>query len=744
MCTPFRSPSLLFTSFRFAFLIPLSLSLTVLTENRVATSMAANKFATMVHTNTNNITLILVYAVLEWTLILLLLLNSLFSFLIIKFSQLFALKPPCLWCSTLHRFLEPENINSHRDLLCELHSKEVSILGFCPNHKKVAEIDELCEDCFSSHLDFQSEVKQSDGEDEDEQYLECSCCGLKFQRKKCVDSFIVTRNSCDVLENSKSEGLITGLNDRLGSDVMGENLKIESRKETRMNHEGKDVWVSNTIENETDMDQFEKKKDSTSDFRPQDLEFFFDHSGNQLVPIELVDSTTEESQNVSEADEDHALGDYQKALVIQNHQNRGLESMELKETENSLVLHENNCEFIFEKSAIVQETPTLFIEELQENAAETEKPEPDTHSVHGEAEVTIGTEITVWEPLSDSNDLHLKTENGLESDKSSANCNPIEEEKTPNSIETSNQPNNNLLMIASKESGAEESFDTVEKLKSALQALYAELEEERGASAVAASETMAMINRLQEEKAAMQMEALQYQRMMEEQSEYDQEALQLLNDLMVKREKELELYRKKVAQYEAKERRLSIGSEKSGAGSDSCSHSGDTDGIPIDRNRERWNPDFHDDGFLDLESSLADFEDERLLIFESIKVLEGKLFALSDEENDQGPNDENQKLLENGEAVDLPGDKFHSDEIEGKVMTPNGFHSGELENGNNGKRRSDFEEEVDQVYGRLQALEADREFLKHCIGSLKKGDKGMELLQEILQHLRDLRTMDHQ
>jgi len=53
-------------------------------------------------------------------------------------------------------------------------------------------------------------------------------------------------------------------------------------------------------------------------------------------------------------------------------------------------------------------------------------------------------------------------------------------------------------------------------------ATSAELEEERSAAAIAANQMMAMINRLQEEKAAIQMEALQYQRMMEEQSEYDQ------------------------------------------------------------------------------------------------------------------------------------------------------------------------------------------------------------------------------
>ena len=39
---------------------------------------------------------------------------------------------------------------------------------------------------------------------------------------------------------------------------------------------------------------------------------------------------------------------------------------------------------------------------------------------------------------------------------------------------------------------------------------------------------MAMITRLQAEKAVVQMEALQYQRMMEEQAEYDQDAIHIL------------------------------------------------------------------------------------------------------------------------------------------------------------------------------------------------------------------------
>lgn len=88
--------------------------------------------------------------------------------------------------------------------------------------------------------------------------------------------------------------------------------------------------------------------------------------------------------------------------------------------------------------------------------------------------------------------------------------------------------------------------------RKSLMALYIELDEERSASAIAANNAMAMITRLQAEKAAVQMEALQYQRMMDEQAEYDQEALQEMNSLLSKREEEikeleveLEAYREK-------------------------------------------------------------------------------------------------------------------------------------------------------------------------------------------------------
>jgi hypothetical protein len=92
--------------------------------------------------------------------------------------------------------------------------------------------------------------------------------------------------------------------------------------------------------------------------------------------------------------------------------------------------------------------------------------------------------------------------------------NELEEDKipdTPTSMDSLHHLQKKLLLLERRESGTEESLDgsiisdieagdgvlTMEKLKSALRAerktlsaLYAELEEERSASAVAASQTM--------------------------------------------------------------------------------------------------------------------------------------------------------------------------------------------------------------------------------------------------------------
>ncbi|CAK8563104.1 unnamed protein product [Lathyrus sativus] len=88
--------------------------------------------------------------------------------------------------------------------------------------------------------------------------------------------------------------------------------------------------------------------------------------------------------------------------------------------------------------------------------------------------------------------------------------------------------------------------------RKSLMALYMELDEERSASAVAANNAMAMITRLQEEKAALQMDSSQYQRMMEEQIEHDEEVLQETNELLLKLEEEVKTLDTELEVYKAK------------------------------------------------------------------------------------------------------------------------------------------------------------------------------------------------
>ncbi|KAK4423427.1 Myosin-binding protein 2 [Sesamum alatum] len=972
--------------------------------------MAANRFATMLHRNTNKITLILIYAVLEWVLIVLLLLNSLFSYLIIKFAEFFGLKPPCLWCTRIDHLFDPAKggKNMHRDLLCEVHAKEVSRLGYCADHQKLVESQGMCEDCLSSRPEFEGLSKdfalfpwvkgfgkiRNDEEkvgENGEVSVSCSCCGVSVENNKYSSYLLLKTSSWDDLECAQKENLVTeaeaddnhhtqegcvsdekvfdsaaGLcDDEKFLEEKNENQMLfefdgnlgETEEETRENGcnavivdelkelEGEeDGKVDMVLEEEETLKeenstvimkdksvQVYVEEDAVLEVPPQHLEFFLDYSGNRLVPVELVDSVTEEHKieenaevEADDRDEDRAFSPDSEArveekeeLVVESGRRTEemdtfldvdineepkyamLESMEIEEDENSLVFHPRDCglmtgEFENFQAFPLARWPSQEAGDDQELVGAPREKHSDVHTDNvaceevaqanneNEADVSIGTEIpdlditdeiqiqdsvpsyediredpsTSCANLYEADDhgpvqveeqtVELQSLSVQDKDNTTHNqasfhleLNEIEEDKvpdTPTSVDSLNQLHKKLLLLEKRDSGTEESLDgsvtseleggdgvvTVEGLKSALraerkalQALYAELEEERSASAVAASQTMAMINRLQEEKAAMQMEARQYQRMMEEQSEYDQEALQLLNELMVKREKEkqelekeLESYRKKLLDYETKEkmrllRKSKDGSSRSGFSSASCSNAEDSDGLSIDLNQEAKEEDgfysHQEDGnqntpveaVVNLEESLADFEEERLSILEQLKVLEEKLLTLDDdkeqhfedvegmdifhEENGNHDGDENVHFNgeTNGHANGFPKEMMNGKNYKqrrtagqkGKSLLPlfdaicdengdamlNGNENGFGSNGVHHSYESTFEtenkklaieEEVDHLYERLQALEADREFLKHCISSLKKGDKGMDLLQEILQHLRDLRNVE--
>ncbi|KAJ6982062.1 hypothetical protein NC653_025232 [Populus alba x Populus x berolinensis] len=228
-------------------------------------------------------------------------------------------------------------------------------------------------------------------------------------------------------------------------------------------------------------------------------------------------------------------------------------------------------------------------------------------------------------------------------------------------------------------------------------------------------------------------------------------------------------------------KRRKDGSTTSVTTSPSCSNAEDTDGLSVDLNhegkeviesfdnhQESNHPNTPIDAVLYLDESLANFEEERVSILEQLKVLEEKLFMLSDEEeqhfedikpiehlfqeNGNGYSEicdysSESNGVANGQYKEMNG-KHHQERrnigAKAKRLLPlfdaidtesegilnghsEGFDSVALQKSVNkfdmNSKKLAVEEEVDHVYERLQALEADREFLKHCMTSLRKGDK---------------------
>ncbi|KAL4331547.1 hypothetical protein AHAS_Ahas13G0511000 [Arachis hypogaea] len=805
--------------------------------------MAANKFATMLHRNTNKITLVLVYAILEWILILLLLLNSLFSYLIIKFADLFGLKRPCMWCTRIDHLIEPAKFNKSlcKDLVCEAHASEISKLGFCSNHHKLAESNHMCEDCSSSSQPSYAKLSQSFGFfpwmkqigvaddraiEKTEEPLTCSCCGTNLD-SRFYPPCILIKPSLDVL------GLIPVEFDSAATEdanqsrykANGEDFILDF--DTSVDAEAAPVIENWHISGEETVAEF-SCQENTKAFKVNEIESIQLQEEEQHLEQDYQDvkiaETTEDLHKDDNAEPNMERRDGESCSDVSTASEDGSQLQgEEFEAEVSIGTEIPDQEQVdeYQSQDIVLDTS----QRIQEDpSTSTVSYQVQDHSGHEKLEEfvefkTMSLEVrmpTVNNHFSESSEIHENEEERVP--------------ETPTSVESLHQIHKKLLLLDRKESGTEESLDgsvvsdlecgevSIEKLKSALKSerkalstLYAELEEERSASAVAANQTMAMINRLQEEKAAMQMEALQYQRMMEEQSEYDQEALQLLNELMMKREKEkqelekeLEVYRKKVHEYEVREKMLMMSrngsSIRSRTSSPSCSIAEDSDGLSIDLSHEAKeengfcssqqecsnNQNTPVDAVLYLEESLANFEQERLSIIEQLKVLEEKLIILNYEEQEQVHDDtkSTEYLCEEN------GNGYHDHDVDDHGGQVNGYANGHAngkhhegikimgakaksllplfdamsteedvelsgdelefspmqhisaEKANSDKKKLALEEEVDHVYERLQVLEADREFLKHCISSLRKGDKGLELLQEILQHLRDLRNVE--
>ncbi|PWA40031.1 zein-binding domain-containing protein [Artemisia annua] len=517
-------------------------------------------------------------AACEWFLIFLMLIDYALGFILTKFAHHCKLQPPCLFCWKHHVFGNE----------CNKHRVHLSSLLSCQLHCKLADVREMCDDCFMSITKHKNQpfliknLVRTPGM--------CSCCKRLWKLKpKGLVKLGVNRGM-----TKPPLPLITGRTRYRRRNNFKRGRDRLSGTSTRILVEENSIHVGALSDSGCTNMRFNFDSDSGSD------------SEDSFYEIEC-------GENGDSEDDSCAM---KRAESFHNVSN----------PEPSLVNRPPNRSVTAPPSMISNGS---IEHDIKENG-----------------------------PLEGSKETSSLPSRGSIQDLSSVNDRAsISSDK----YEGYESQGTYSLGDIEGETDMEKLKRQVEYDQQRLKLLHKELEEERNAAAIAADEAMAMITRLQEEKAALHMEALQYLRMMDEQAEYDVEALEKANDLVAEKDKEIQ------------------------------------------------------DLEADLEYFRSRYDDE--LFMGNGKVEPGKPPVL-------GIEDEKKYILQS------------LSDLEKKFL--------QCSNGNNkhdGENDVDtLEKEISDLNERLEALEADRNFLEHACNTLQS-QGGLEFIQEIAHHLHDLRRV---
>ncbi|OEL32270.1 hypothetical protein BAE44_0006714 [Dichanthelium oligosanthes] len=595
------------------------------------------------------------YACGELCVIILLYVAALASYAATRLARICRLKAPCIFCTRLDHALHGKAWFS-ANLVCALHCSEVSSLAFCKSHGQLARSDDLCKTCLHARTAVGAGEEVNSCSRSRSRRL-CSCCS---------DLFKDTRN---VQKHSETLNAVESWDTVCGSETNPRSQVYASDNIVAM--------TSRTVPEQVPADH---SKDKTF-----------------VVGIEEV----HESDGSPGSD-----GQSRKGSGSSAHGGTAKPATYRSAAPSCIAVDRNGS------------VKNAFI-------ARVNMTSPRPSEIISARDSNSTTQQEVKALLS-----QMSSARGLDSCSSEGTPSPgidvLTEESNPTSKKPSLERNYSVLEPSDRsltdEVDGENSLENVKKQlelnKKSMAALYKEIEEERSASAVAASQTMAMINRLQEEKAAMQMEALQYLRMMEEQADHDHEAIQNLHDLLTEREKELLDLDAELANCQ----RLLQSGPFNGAGFDGT----DTMNNTIE---ERTLAFEFMNGMDFVRSTMSHFEDEKAYILESLRRLEGNLsiptnrLASDDQEHMSGESTSAQQH-EGHEMVEDKDERScspsHNDKITGVASLKN---------------------EISLLNTRLRALEDDQEFLKQVLSSLQCGSDGLRCIQEITSHLAELRRV---
>ncbi|XP_072972263.1 myosin-binding protein 7-like [Typha angustifolia] len=287
--------------------------------------------------------------------------------------------------------------------------------------------------------------------------------------------------------------------------------------------------------------------------------------------------------------------------------------------------------------------------------------------------------------------------------------------------------------------------------------LNGELEAERNAAASAANEAMSMILRLQREKAEAQMDARQFKLIAEEKMTHDNQEITNLEDLLFKREQALHSLSCQVEAY--KHRLLSFGiplysdPQTPDAYYDypplRCCTMHSVDAADPDNLQFEGTPQAHlerlEQRIDQLErvpssgSHFGSFVEKGVVDQSPLRPRHLRRFSVDSNGSGSSPFNKGEEFPM---VVDRASDGSGRDDMCDRVYTidavhlpPNGYTSTPRGFGNRKDADLVEEEEIRNLYMRLEALEADRESMRQVIISMGKDKAQAVLLKEISQQL---------
>ncbi|RID80744.1 hypothetical protein BRARA_A03382 [Brassica rapa] len=297
---------------------------------------------------------------------------------------------------------------------------------------------------------------------------------------------------------------------------------------------------------------------------------------------------------------------------------------------------------------------------------------------------------------------------------------------------------------------------TVTSQQQSIQDLYDELEKERNAASSAADESMNVMQRLQHDKAELQMELRQYKVYAGEKMEHDLQEILALEEVVSQREQTILALECEAQGY--KHRMMSYGITEGEANGDmslvdaydydyeyeypslKCNINENQDSLGADvyvADDENYPPADSPRGRVHLRSL-----DQRISQIETNPSLDGG-FRVASEKDDVFVESENYKHVsytENDDNAKGGGESLDiGDEMSDRVYTiDSGHHGGVTEQKvevGNVEQVEHGDPDITKLYMRLQALEADRESMKEALLSMRTEKAQMVLLKELAQHL---------